>query len=171
MTAKETLENIAKALGVVSSESNASDDSVTQKNDEVPADVKPASTQNDVSEVEKVEEVAQPQEVVETADATDNVPNEQEKNEEISDDEKTSISESENNRIKELESTIDSLKEMLAQGLLNDKPKVETPVQKVVEEPVKPLTHSPESPVERKHTTLGNKGENIMSRVYKYMNR
>lgn len=150
-TAQEILENIANALGVKPEEKEQTQETVVEEKEE-------PKTEEVVEEQQEVEEEVE-------------VESKEEETEEVSENEEETISESENNRIKELESTIDSLKEMLAQGLLNEKKEEKVQEVKPVEEPVKPLTHSPEASIERKNTKIGDKGDNIMSRVYKYMNR
>ena len=71
----------------------------------------------------------------------------------------------EDTRVAELEKQLQDLKDIL-------KRTIETPVEEAVTAPIddKGLTHSPEKLIERKHTKIGKKGGDTMSRVFKYIN-
>ena len=130
-TAKETLEKIAKAIGIATEEPTVETVEETVEATEEPAEALE----------EKVEDT------VETVEAPEP---------------------KEDKRVEELETQINELKEILKNALESNKdeaPVIEAPV---VEE--KGLTHSPEAEVKVKQKKLGNKGGDIMSNVFKYIN-
>ena len=155
-TAKETLEKIAKAIGIATEEpavetveetvettEDAVEDTVETVEEKVEETVEDAAEATE-EPVEALEEVVEtPEEVVETPDSK------------------------EDKRVEELETQINELKEILTKALESNKDDVIVSAP-VVEE--KGLTHSPEAEVKVKQKKLGNKGGSIMSNVFKYIN-
>lgn len=155
MNANEALRKIAEALNIVEAEPKVENvEQPVEQPIEQPVEEK---TEQPVEEsVEQpVENVIEEQnEVVEENEEQPSEP-EQPKNDE---------------RVAELERQLADLKEILKNAFTQEpevETKVETPVQK--NEP-KGLTHSPEKTVKPQVKAIGNKGNDIMSRVFKYMN-
>lgn len=146
MNAKETLQKIAEALGVAA----------TKVEDEAP--VEENAEQTPVEEVkaeEPTEETPKAEEVVEetTEEAVEAEPEAEEPK--VSD------------REMEMQKQIDELKEILANALAQPS---EPEVPELPKTEPKGLTHSPEKEVNKKAGGIGNKGDDIMSRVFKYIN-
>lgn len=165
--AKETLDRIAQAIGIATADKveevkEATEDVADVSTEEVEETIIEDTTEEPTVEV--VEEVAEEavkettEEVVEDAVEADEAPKDED-------------------RVKELEDQIKSLKEILRDALKNDvddvKEKTEkTEDVKTPEVPVddKGLTHSPEATVTKKSKKIGDKGGSIMSNVFKYIN-
>lgn len=150
MNAKETLRKLAEALNIVS---------------EAPEQVAEAP----IVEIEKeVVEEAIPVEVEATdpkeAIEENTVANASEL-EEVSPEAETETEVLEDPRVKELEAQLQALKDILKQT-------IETPTIESVAVPIddKGLTHSVEKPISSNHKKIGNKGNDTMSRVFKYIN-
>lgn len=177
-SAKETLEKIAKAIGIatdnvaesvkdtvenVAETTGEAIDNTVDAVKETVEDVKEAveETVQDVKEVvaDVIDDVADA--VKETGEAIEDVA-------ETIDPKQKEESPSEA-RVKELESQIDDLKEILKRALEEKTEKTEdvVPTPKVDD---KGLTHSPETTVKTQGRKIGNKGGSIMSNVFKYIN-
>ena len=155
MNAKETLQKIAEALNIVSSEKEI--EQVEQPVSEQPAE--------EIAQEEQVESTQEEQPVTEvTEEPAEKVAEEPAAEEPKEEEPKVDP------RVEELERQLADLKEILknamAQPVEEEKELPEPPKQ---EEP-KGLTHSPEKQVKTKAKGVGNKGGDIMSRVFKYMN-
>jgi len=151
-TAKETLEKIAKAIGIVTEEPTVETAEATE--DTVEDTVETVEDKVDETVEDTVEATEEPvealEDVVETPEEVVDAPESKE-----------------DNRVQELETQINELKEILTKALESNKDDVIVSAP-VVEE--KGLTHSPEAEVKVKQKKLGNKGGNIMSNVFKYIN-
>lgn len=154
MNANEALRKIAEALNIVDAEPKV--ENVEQPVEEQPVE-NVIEEQTEVVEVNE-EQPSDPEQQAENVEQPDEqVEVEQPKNDE---------------RVAELERQLADLKEILKNAFTQE-PEVETPV---VEAPVqkseepKGLTHSPEKPVKPQVKGIGNKGSDIMNRVFKYMN-
>lgn len=165
-SAKETLDKIAQAIGIATADKVETVEETVETPEIEATEEVVETTDNtteevteEVTETENTEEVAE--EVVETEEATEEVeetPKEVEKTDEAPDD----------SRVKELESQINELKKIIQDSLSNEtEDKVETPEIPVDD---KGLTHSPEAEVKTKGKRLGNKGGDILSNVFKYIN-
>lgn len=143
MNAKETLQKIAEALGVAA----------TKVEDETP--VEENAEQTPVEEVkaeEPTEETPKTEDVVE--EITEPVVEAEVEEPKVS------------AREMEMQKQIDELKEILANALAQPEPEV----PEIPKAEPKGLTHSPEKEVNKKAGGIGNKGDDIMSRVFKYIN-
>ncbi len=155
-TAKETLEKIAKAIGIATEEPTVEivEDTVETTEETVEDTVEPVEDKVEDTVEETVEATEEPlealEEVVETPEEVVEAP-------ELKED----------NRVKELETQINELKEILKNALESNKD--EAPVATPVVED-KGLTHNPEAEVKVKQKKIGNKGGSIMSNVFKYIN-
>jgi len=158
-SAKETLDKIAQAIGIATADKVETVEE-TVETPEVEATEEVVET-NDKTTEEVTEEVAETEENKEVADEvveTEEVTEEVEKTDEAPDD----------SRVKELESQINELKKIIQDSLSNEtEEKVETPEIPVDD---KGLTHSPEAEVKTRGKKLGNKGGDILSNVFKYIN-
>ena len=172
-SAKETLEKIAKAIGIATEKAASTTgeaiDNTVEAIKETVEDVKEAveETVEDVKEVieDTVDDV---KEVV--ADVVENVGEViEEAGESVKEVAESIDPTPQDERVKELESQIDELKSILKEAL-----ETKTEDVKVVPEvPAddKGLTHSPEKVVEKKVTKIGKKGgSSIMDNVFKYIN-
>ena len=152
-SAKETLEKIAKAIGIVTEEPTV----------ETVEDQTEAAVEDTVESVEdKVEET-----VEDTVEATEEPVEALEEVVETPEEVVEAPESKEDKRVEELETQINELKEILTKALEENKDKA------IVSAPVvedKGLTHSPEAEVKVKQKKLGNKGGSIMSNVFKYIN-
>jgi cell pole-organizing protein PopZ len=158
-SAKETLDKIAQAIGIATADKVETVEE-TVETPEVEATEEVVETADNTTE-EVTEEVAETEENKEVADEvveTEEVTEEVEKTDEAPDD----------SRVKELESQINELKKIIQDSLSNEtEEKVETPEIPVDD---KGLTHSPEAEVKTRGKKLGNKGGDILSNVFKYIN-
>jgi cell pole-organizing protein PopZ len=158
-SAKETLDKIAQAIGIATADKVEAVEE-TVETPEVEATEEVVETADNTTE-EVTEEVAETEENKEVADEvveTEEVTEEVEKTDEAPDD----------SRVKELESQINELKKIIQDSLSNEtEEKVETPEIPVDD---KGLTHSPEAEVKTRGKKLGNKGGDILSNVFKYIN-
>jgi len=158
-SAKETLDKIAQAIGIATADKVETVEE-TVETPEVEATEEVVETADNTTE-EVTEEVAETEENKEVADEvveTEEVTEEVEKTDEAPDD----------SRVKELESQINELKKIIQDSLSNEtEEKVETPDIPVDD---KGLTHSPEAEVKTRGKKLGNKGGDILSNVFKYIN-
>jgi len=158
-SAKETLDKIAQAIGIATADKVETVEE-TVETPEVEATEEVVETNDNTTE-EVTEEVAETEENKEVADEvveTEEVTEEVEKTDEAPDD----------SRVKELESQINELKKIIQDSLSNEtEEKVETPEIPVDD---KGLTHSPEAEVKTRGKKLGNKGGDILSNVFKYIN-
>ena len=163
MNAKETLQKIAEALNIASSEPK--EVSVDETQVEVTPVVE-TEVKEEVKEEAPVEEVKSA-EAVETAEAVEvkeEATEEPTVKEEAS--EKVEVSK-DSERVAEMQKQIEDLKAILQNALSQpEEEKVEAP--QVKNEP-KGLTHSPEKPVQTKANGIGNKGSSIKDRVFKYI--
>ena len=147
--ATETLKRIAEALNIVSEEKPV-EETVEQVTEE--------ATVQEEALLEPVEsEQEQPVEEA-TEEAAEEIVAEEPAQEEQKIDP----------RVDELEKQLADLREILKNAMAQ-------PEEKVIPEPPKPvepkgLTHSPEKQVRTKAKGMGNKGNDIMDRVFKYMN-
>lgn len=148
MNAKETLKKIAEALNIVGGEETIAN--VVEKTEEV----KP----QEVAEAVETEVEATPEVVTEVTEEV--VEAVVEKTEEVKEDPKAS-------RVEELEGQLNDLKKLLKDAMNQPEP-VEVP--EIKQEAPKGLTHSPEKEVKKKMDGIGQKGDSIQSRVYKYIN-
>ena len=148
LNAKETLKKLADALSITSEET-------AEVKEETSVEAVESETKEEVetSEEPKEEVVEAIQEVKE--EPKEEVQAEEEKETEVAD-----------TRVQELEDKVKQLTEILKNALSEP----EAPVVPEVPEDSKGLTHSPESIIHKQHTKLGGKGDNVMSRVYKYIN-
>ncbi len=158
-SAKETLDKIAQAIGIATADKVETVEE-TVETPEVEATEEVVETADNTTE-EVTEEVAETEENKEVADEvveTEEVTEEVDKTDEAPDD----------SRVKELESQINELKKIIQDSLSNEtEEKVETPEIPVDD---KGLTHSPEAEVKTRGKKLGNKGGDILSNVFKYIN-
>ena len=144
MNAKETLKKIAEALNIV--------------------DEQPAVEENVEQPVVEEQPVEQPEPVADQPVAEEPVAEEP-----VAEEQPEAQPEpvAENNEVELLKKQLDDMKEILKNALAQpDEPVVpEIPTK----EP-EGLTHSPEAQVRQKAKGIGRKGDDIMSRVFKYMN-
>ena len=161
MNAKETLQKIADALNITAKE-KATEEVVKVKEEATEA----------VAEDAKVESVEEP--VVEAAEEvkeTEEVKGEEPKSTEATEKEVATEEVEEVKPSAELaamQQQIEDLKEILKNALSQpEEPKVQE-VPEVKEEP-KGLTHSPEKTVSTKANGIGQKGNSIKDRVFKYI--
>jgi cell pole-organizing protein PopZ len=158
-SAKETLDKIAQAIGIATADKVETVEE-TVETPEVEATEEVVETNDNTTE-EVTEEVTETEENKEVADEvveTEEVTEEVDKTDEAPDD----------SRVKELESQINELKKIIQDSLSNEtEEKVETPEIPVDD---KGLTHSPEAEVKTRGRKLGNKGGDILSNVFKYIN-
>jgi hypothetical protein len=146
MNAKETLKKIAEALNIID-EQPAVEENVDQPVVETQIEEQP------------VEETKQEEPVADQPVAEEPVVEAQpEANEEPA---------AENNEVELLKKQLDDMKEILKNALTQpDEPVMPEAPKKEPEG----LTHSPEASVRQKAKGIGKKGDDIMSRVFKYMN-
>ena len=158
MTAKETIKKIADALNIVQSDDIKKTEETTE--------VAPESAEEKVEEVkeEATEEVAEDTKTEETPEETKDVEVEEAKEEDAPKVEKVDEN---NEKIAQMEKQLEELQKLLEAAVSSENEKAEAPV---VQEDVKPLTHSPETKPEVKHTKIGGHGGTILDRVYKYIN-
>ena len=165
-SAKETLDKIAQAIGIATSEKVETVEE-TVETAEVETTEEVVETQDapaeevaeEVTETEETQEVAE--EVEKTEEATEEV-------EEASTEVEETNETPEDNRVKELEAQINELKEILKNALSNEtEGENDTPEVPVDDEGLK---HSPEAEVKPQHKQLGNKGGDILTNVFKYIN-
>lgn len=152
MNAKETLKKIAEALNIV---------------DEQPQEENPVVEQAEEAaepQVEQVEEVAaeEPAEEPKADEVVEEPVAEEPQAEEQPEESK------EDPRVAALEQQLADLKEIL-KNAFTEPVEEKLPEPPVKEEP-KGLTHSPEKQVKPMANGIGNKGGDMMSRVFKYIN-
>lgn len=160
MSAKDTLKKIADALGVSPNEKANTEPiveaAVEQK--EAPA-VEKKEEPNSVKEIKETKTVEKEVETPKTevdADKTTEIAKEEVEN-------KEEVKEPVINKPSELDLLKDQVNELKKLIAENKVPEVE-------EEP-KGLVHNPEAGVSKRGQRIGNKGGDITSRVYKYINR
>ena len=148
MNAKETLKKIAEALNIV--------------------DAQPAVEENVEQPVVEEQPVEQPEPVADQPVAEEPVAEEP-----VVEEQPEAKPEAQpepvagNNEVELLKKQLDDMKEILKNALAQpDEPVVPEIPQKEPEG----LTHSPEAQVRQKAKGIGKKGDDIMSRVFKYMN-
>lgn len=151
MNTKETLKKLAEALGVVAEKEETVQVIENEETVQVTEEIKEDTEGGSVEEAEGAAEVA-PEAPVEEAVLEEKAP------EEIKEDPK----------MEAMSKEIEALKEMLRTAIEADSKKADIP--EVPKEEPKGLTHSPERQVKTKANGMGNKGENIQSRVWKYIN-
>lgn len=162
MNAKETLQKIAEALNIASSEPKevSVEETKVEATPEVETEVS-NEVENEVKNETPVEEVKETAEAVEVKEEAAEEPTIKE---EASD--KLEVSK-DSERVAEMQKQIEDLKAILQNALSQPaEEKVEAP--QVKEEP-KGLTHSPEKPVQTKANGIGQKGNSIKDRVFKYI--
>lgn len=154
LNAKETLKKLADALSITSEETAKEEETVETTKEEVISEPveETVETENEATEAPKEEET-----VEETEEKAEEPKEEVAPEAEEPKDDK---------RVQELEDKVKELTEILKNALSEP----EAPKVPDVPEDTKGLTHSPEAHVNKKHTKLGDKGDNVMSRVYKYIN-
>ena len=174
MNAKDTLKKIADALNITSKEDvkvETAEAPVVETVETPVEDVKPVEETPVVETVEDVKETPETdlkEDVIKEdikvkddpevkSEAIQNAEKAVEKAEEMKDEIK-----------KEEPSELDLLKTQLNE--LKDIIKQQSEVPSIDEEP-KGLIHNPEGNVSKKTTKIGNKGGDIVSRVYQYINR
>ncbi len=164
MNAKETLKKIADALNITSSTPEKQEAApIVEAVEPVEAVEAPVVNEKAVESVEvadtKTEDVPaiEPEAIAPIVDKDENL--EIEVVEDIS--EKV-----DNARVKELETQLEDLKKILENALSEPKEEIK-PEQPKADEG---LTHSPEKTVSKKAAGIGNKGGDVMSRVFKYIN-
>ena len=147
MNAKETLQKIAEALNIVDAQP-AVDENVEQPVVEAQVEEQP------VVEESKPEEPVADQPVVE---------------EPVVEEQPEAQPEpvAENNEVELLKKQLDDMKEILKNALAQPDEPV---VPEIPKEEPQGLTHSPEANVQQRAKGIGRKGDDIMSRVFKYMN-
>ena len=148
MNAKETLKKIAEALNIVDEQP------VVEETVEQPA----AEAQAEQPVADEKPEVEAEQPVAEEPAAEEPVAEEQP---EAKDEP------AENNEVELLKKQIDDMKEILKNALAEP---AEPAVPEIPTKEPEGLTHSPEAQVQQKAKGIGRKGDDIMSRVFKYMN-
>ena len=167
MNAKDTLKKIADALNITSTTPEKQEAApIVDAVEPVEAPVVEAPVVNEKAE-ESVEVADTEAEDIPAVEPVAEAPvvNEDEKLEkEVVED----ISENkvDDARVKELESQLNDLKKILENALSE-------PKEEIKPEPVKAdegLTHSPEKKVAKKAAGIGKKGDDVMSRVFKYIN-
>lgn len=164
MNAKETLNKIAEALGVISEKPEVIETEVVET-----VEAQPEATEEAPKEVETVEEVSD--EAVESTEAVSEESDlEKDETENVEKKEESAMENVEEtveapNELEDLKKQIESLKELLKNTIEEEAKTVNVEIP----EP-KGLTHSPEKPVSTKARGIGSKGENIQSRVFKYIN-
>lgn len=158
MTAKETIKKIADALNIVQSDDIKKTEETTE--------VAPESVEEKVEEAkeEATVEVVDDSKTEETPEETKEVEVEEAKEEAKPEEEKVDEN---NERISQMEKQLEELQKLLEAAVSSENEKAEAPT---IEEDVKPLTHSPETKPEVKHTKIGGHGGTILDRVYKYIN-
>lgn len=165
LSAKETLDKIAQAIGVATAAPEVETVEETVETIEKPEVAETEETANET--VETTEEVAEEdtedvkEEAIEAPAETESV--------ESNDEPETTVEDESKDRVKELEAQISELKKILEDSINSEtEDAVEAPELPVKED--KGLTHSPEADVAVKRTKIGNKGGSIMSNVFKYIN-
>ena len=155
MNAKETLQKIAEALNIASSEPKE----VSVEETKVEATPVVDTEVKEETPVEEVKEAAEAVEVKEEK-ATEKPIVKDETSEEV---EVSKDSE----RVAEMQKQIEDLKAIL-QNALSQPAEEKVEIPQVKNEP-KGLTHSPEKPVQTKANGIGQKGSSIKDRVFKYI--
>ena len=147
MNAKETLQKIAEALNIVDAQP-AVEENVEQPVVEAQVEEQP------VVEESKPEEPVADQPVVE---------------EPVVEEQPEAQPEpvAENNEVELLKKQLEDMKEILKNALAQPDEPV---VPEIPKKEPEGLTHSPEANVQQKAKGIGRKGDDIMSRVFKYMN-
>jgi len=159
LNAKDTLKKIADALNVATEE---------PKVEETVETTEPVTDAQETEKVEETTEVATETETTEEPKEEAKEPKEEVKEVEVKEDVKEEF-EPQNERLRELEAQIESLKDILANSFVKESESKEQAPEIPAEEP-KGLTHSPEKTVAPKANGIGKKGGDIKSRVWKYIN-
>lgn len=152
MNAKETLQKIAEALNIVDAQPavEAVEQPVAEKQPvEQPVEEK-SVVEESVAEKQAVEEPVAEKPVVE-APVVEEQP-------ELA---------AENSEVELLKKQLEDMKEILKNALAQPDEPV---VPEIPKKEPEGLTHSPEAQVRQKAKGIGKKGDDIMSRVFKYMN-
>lgn len=172
MNAKDTLKKIAEALNIVTSPVEKVEETPVKEAQTVEAPIEEAPVVEEKAEQAtevKTEEAAPADEPVKE-EAAEEVVESTEVVEDEKQDDTPEVVESKDEvidpaRVKELENQIDSLKEILKNAMSQPEETPELPKEE------EGLTHSPEKQVaSKKAKGIGNKGNDIMDRVFKYMN-
>jgi len=173
MNAKDTLKKIADALNIVTAPKEKVEEAQVEETPVVEAPVEEApaveekagQATEEKSEVEDAPADEPAKDEAPVAESTEVVEDEKQ-------DDTPEVVESKDEvidpaRVKELESQLESLKEILKNAM--SQPEEKSPELPKKEE--EGLTHSPEKEVaSKKAKGIGNKGNDIMDRVFKYMN-
>ena len=161
MNAKETLQKIAEALNIASSEPKEVSVEETKVEDTPVVDT-------EVKEETPVEEVKESAEAVETAEAVEVKEEKATEEPTVKDEASEEVEVSKDSeRVAEMQKQIEDLKAILQNALSQPaEEKVEAPQ---IEQEPKGLTHSPEKPVQKKANGIGQKGSSIKDRVFKYI--
>ena len=158
LNAKETLKKIADALNVAVEEPKVAETvEITETTEEVKE-----------QEVTEATEVVAETETTEEPNEEVKEPIQEAKQVEVKEDVKEEF-EPQNDRLRELEAQIESLKDILANSFVKESESKNEAPEIPAEEP-KGLTHSPEKTVAPKANGIGKKGGDIKSRVWKYIN-
>lgn len=148
-SAKETLKKLAEALGVVANEEEKVEEVVAEEATVEEPKAEEVVEETAETEEPKAEEVAE--EVTEEAEVKEEPVEEP----------------AEDSRMKEMENQLSELKELLAKALAEDNK--EEAVPEIPKEEPKGINHSPEKEVRTQGKGIGNKGNSIQSRVWKYI--
>jgi len=157
MNAKETIKKIADALNITSEEA-------VQEVKEVETPVEAVEEAKAEDTVEATEETKTTEEVVEVAEEVKAEENDSKEVVEPVKEEATPA----NAELEAMKAQIEELKSLLRTAVKEDS-KTKEEVIDVAEEPVQPLTHSPEANVPSNTKKIGGHGGDVLSRVYKYM--
>lgn len=147
MNAKETLKKLAEALNIATDQKEF--EATVETVEEAKADPVEVAAEQPATEAQP-EKIEAPVAEVEEAE--------------------------EDPRVSELEGQIKELQEILKNALSSEPevdpepPMVEMPMVEMPSEEPKGLTHSPEKEVRQKGTKIGDKGGDMMSRVFQYIN-
>ena len=144
MNAKDTLQKIAEALNIASSEPEVKEEVTPQEEPVQEKQETPEQEPETITEEPKEETPEVTEEPTEEPKEAEEQPVEEPKAEEPKDDP----------RVADLEKQLSELREILKNAMSEP---VEAPEPEKVEEP-KGLTHSPEKPVSKKAGGIGNKG-------------
>lgn len=156
MNAKETIKKIADALNITSEE--------TVK--ETKEEVTPVETVEEVKAEDTVEATEEAKTTEKVEEVTEEVKAEENDSKEVVEPVKEEAAPA-NAELEAMKAQIEELKSLLRTAVKEDS-KTEDVIE-VAEEPVQPLTHSPEANVPTNTKKIGGHGGDMLSRVYKYM--
>lgn len=156
LNAKETLKRLADALNITSEANQGAKEEIVAEATETTTEVVESETKEETETTEETPQVAE-----EVKEESVEEPQQEEVQAEVKEEPKV-----DDTRVQELEEKVKQLTEILKNAMAE--PQEVKPPE--VPEDSKGLTHSPEAPVRAQGTKIGNKGGDVMSRVFKYIN-